>query len=196
MNRPPGLCVPYNEHRRGRCGRVGFMSRFILKRRRSSVTRRLSALILVSVLTVLTLGAGGRVTGQAVKNPDTFVTLRFGDPQTLDPDTQYDTASYEIVYPNVYETLIGYNGSVLSTYVPRLATEVPSLANGLLSKDGLTYSFPIRKGVKFHDGSVMTRKTSGTPCSASCCKMSTAAPRGCSSPRWSARRAPGRTARS
>jgi len=120
------------------------------------VIRRVGALILVSVLVVLTLGAGGRVTGQAVKNQDTFVTLRFGDPQTLDPDTQYDTASYEIVYPNVYETLIGYNGSVLATYVPRLATEVPSLANGLISKDGLTYTFPIRTGVKFHDGSVLT----------------------------------------
>src|SRR5438105_14136810 len=118
--------------------------------------RRVGALILVSVLVVLTLGAGGRVTGQAVKNQDTFVTLRFGDPQTLDPDTQYDTASYEIVYPNVYETLIGYDGSVLSIYVPRLATAVPSIANGLISKDGLTYTFPMRTGGKLHRRSVLT----------------------------------------
>jgi peptide/nickel transport system substrate-binding protein len=108
------------------------------------------------VLVVLTLGAGAPVTGQSVKNPDTFVTLRSGDPESLDPAYQYDTTSYEIVYPNVYETLIGYDGSVLSSYVPRLATQVPSLANGLISKDGLTYTFPIRKGVKFHDGSTMT----------------------------------------
>jgi len=116
----------------------------------------MAALILVGVLIVLTLGTGTRVTGQSVKNPDTFVTLRYGDPESLDPAYQYDTASYEVVYPNVYETLIGYNGSVLSTYVPRLATEVPSLANGLISKDGLTYTFPIRPGVKFHDGTTMT----------------------------------------
>jgi peptide/nickel transport system substrate-binding protein len=120
------------------------------------VKRRLGALLLVCVLVVLTLGAGAPVTGQSVKNPTTFVTLRYGDPETLDPAFQYDTGSYEIVYPNVYETLIGYNGSVLSVYVPRLATTVPSLENGLISKDGLTYTFPIRKGVKFHDGSVMT----------------------------------------
>ncbi|HEX9244847.1 MAG TPA: ABC transporter substrate-binding protein [bacterium] len=118
--------------------------------------QRMAALILVGVLIVLTLGTGTRVTGQSVKNPDTFVTLRYGDPESLDPAYQYDTASYEVVYPNVYETLIGYNGSVLSTYVPRLATEVPSLANGLISKDGLTYTFPIRPGVKFHDGTTMT----------------------------------------
>src|SRR5205807_5156562 len=116
----------------------------------------MAALFLAGVLIVLTSGAGTRVAGQSVKNPDTFVTLRYGDPESLDPAYQYDTASYEIVYPNVYETLIGYNGSVLATYVPRLATEVPSLANGLISKDGLTYTFPIRTGVKFHDGSVLT----------------------------------------
>ena len=111
---------------------------------------------LVGVLILLTFGAGARVTGQSVKNPDTFVTLRSGDLESLDPAYQYDTGSYEIVYPNVYETLIGYDGSVLSTYVPRLATEVPSLANHLISADGLTYTFPIRQGVKFHDGTTMT----------------------------------------
>src|SRR2546430_6625212 len=116
----------------------------------------MAALILVGVLIVLTLGTGTRVTGQSVKNPDTFVTLRYGDPESLDPAYQYDTASYEVVYPNVYETLIGYDGSVLSTYVPRLATQVPSLANHLISADGLTYTFPIREGVKFHDGTTMT----------------------------------------
>jgi len=113
-------------------------------------------LLVVCVLVVLTFGAGATVTAQAVKNPDTLLKLTIGDPESLDPAWAYDTSSEEIIYPNVYETLIGYNGSVLSVYVPRLATTVPALTNGLISKDGLTYTFPIRKGVKFHDGSVMT----------------------------------------
>jgi peptide/nickel transport system substrate-binding protein len=117
---------------------------------------RAGAVLMGCLLVILTLGVGAPVTGQSVKNPDTFVTLRAGDIQSLDPATAYDTGSEEIIYPNVYETLIGYDGSVLSSYVPRLATQVPSLANGLISKDGLTYTFPIRKGVKFHDGSTMT----------------------------------------
>jgi peptide/nickel transport system substrate-binding protein len=118
--------------------------------------QRVLAFAVMMVLAVLSPGTGARGAGAPVKNPDTFVTLRFGAPESLDPDYQYDTASYEVVYPNVYETLIGYDGSMLSRYVPVLAAQVPSLQNGLISKDGLTYTFPIRKGVHFHDGSVMT----------------------------------------
>jgi peptide/nickel transport system substrate-binding protein len=120
------------------------------------VRQRILALVVMMLLAVLSVGTGARGAGAPVKNPDTFVTLRFGDPESLDPDYQYDTASYEIVYPNVYETLIGYAGTILDRYIPLLATQVPSLANGLISKDGLTYTFPIRAGVKFHDGSTMT----------------------------------------
>ncbi|HLW59805.1 MAG TPA: ABC transporter substrate-binding protein [bacterium] len=119
-------------------------------------SQRLGALCLVGVLFVLTLGTGARGASEPVKNPDTFVTLRYGDPESLDPAWAYDTASTEIVYPNVYEALIGYDGTVLSHYVPMLATAVPSLANHLVSADGLTYTFPIRTGVKFHDGTTMT----------------------------------------
>ena len=114
------------------------------------------ALVLALMVGVLALGTGARGAGAPVKNPDTFVTLRAGDIESLDPAYQYDTSSYEIVYPNVYETLIEYDGTVLSRYQPILATQVPSVANGLISKDGLTYTFPIRKGVKFHDGSTVT----------------------------------------
>jgi peptide/nickel transport system substrate-binding protein len=118
--------------------------------------RALGIAVVVSV--VLTLSGLTRTFGAAepVTNPDTLVVLTYLDPVSLDPAYAYDTTSDGIIWPGIYETLITYDGSVLSRYVPRLATDVPSLANGLISKDGLTYTFPIRQGVHFHDGSVMT----------------------------------------
>ncbi len=37
-----------------------------------------------------------------------------------------------------------------------LASQVPSVANGLITNGAKTYHFPIRKGVKFHSGSTLT----------------------------------------
>jgi len=110
-----------------------------------------AAILVASLGTIAVRGAGG-----PVKNPDTFVELQFGDVSSLDPALAYDIYSYEPVWPNVYETLIMYSGSSLDKFQPMLATQVPSLANGLISPDGLTYTFPIRTGVHFHDGSIMT----------------------------------------
>jgi peptide/nickel transport system substrate-binding protein len=116
-----------------------------------------AAAALVAILMVLSLGAvTARGAGAPVKNPDTFVELQFGDVTSLDPALAYDIYSTEPIWPNVYETLIMYQGASLDRFEPMLATRVPSLQNGLISKDGLTYTFPIRKGVHFHDGSVMT----------------------------------------
>jgi peptide/nickel transport system substrate-binding protein len=91
----------------------------------------------------------------AVKNPDTFTLAEIGEVASLDPAFPYDAASQGLLL-NVYETLIGYDSPALDRFSPRLAAKVPSLGNGLLSKDGLTYRFPIRPGVKFQDGSLVT----------------------------------------
>ncbi len=89
------------------------------------------------------------------KNPDTLVYAIIGDIDSLDPAWQYDGISHEIQY-QLYETLIFFDGASTEKFVPMLATVVPSRANKLISADGLTYSFPLRQNVRFHDGSVMT----------------------------------------
>ncbi|HEX4048468.1 MAG TPA: ABC transporter substrate-binding protein [Elusimicrobiota bacterium] len=93
----------------------------------------------------------------AVKNPDTFVYATIGDPESFDPAWAYDSASQAVI-ANVYEYLLAFKGSGTRTkdLMPLLATKVPSQANGLISADGKTYRFPIRKGVRFHDGALMT----------------------------------------
>ena len=89
------------------------------------------------------------------KDPTTFTWATFGDPETLDPALDYETAGGGI-NQQVYDTLIFYNKIDPGSFVPQLATEVPDLKNGGISADGKTYTFKIRQGVKFHDGSDMT----------------------------------------
>lgn len=116
---------------------------------------RFTAVVLAAVVAV-SLTTMARGAGVPAKNPDTFIELGFGDVTSLDPALAYDIYSYEPIWPNVYETLIMYSGSSLDRFEPMLSTRVPTLANGGISQDGLTYTFPIRSGVKFHDGSDMT----------------------------------------
>lgn len=81
------------------------------------------------------------------KNPTTFVEATFGDVDTLDSALAYDTASGEIL-ASIYDTLVFYDGDKPGTFVPRLAAEMPTI-----SEDGMTYSFTLRPGVTFSDGS-------------------------------------------
>ncbi|MEA2595830.1 MAG: peptide/nickel transport system substrate-binding protein, partial [Thermomicrobiales bacterium] len=55
------------------------------------------------------------------------------------------------VISNVIEGLVKYSPGTVDLE-PLLATEVPSLENGGISADGLSYTFKLRQGVTFHDG--------------------------------------------
>ena len=90
-----------------------------------------------------------------VTNPDTYVHAADDEPLSLDPAGVAAGEAGETVILQVYDRLveIGPGGPDL---VPGLSTEVPSADNGLISGDGLNYTFPIREGVLFHDGSELT----------------------------------------
>ncbi len=112
--------------------------------------------LLAFMLSVALIGVTGIAQGQAVKNPDTLIIQEFGDPESLDPAFEYDTTSSALVTWNIYETLVFFKGARTDLYEPMLATEVPSVVNGGISKDGKTYTFKIRQGVKFSDGNPLT----------------------------------------
>jgi peptide/nickel transport system substrate-binding protein len=114
-------------------------------------------LFLLVITAVFVWGAGkseqgpGESAGTTIKNPDTFTYASYGTVDSLDPSKAYDNASGGIIQ-NIYEPLIDFKGSSTEEFIPVLAEEVPSLDNGGISPDGLTYKFKIRKGVTFHSG--------------------------------------------
>jgi ABC-type transport system substrate-binding protein len=75
-----------------------------------------------------------------------FQYLRSSAHKSLDPVKQFDAASAELV-SNVYDSLLEYH------YLKRPYELAPNLLTKLpeLSADGLTYSFELRKDVKFID---------------------------------------------
>ncbi len=94
-------------------------------------------------------------TAAQVGSNDKFILESYGTLRTLDPACGYDSVSHMRIM-NIYEPLIFFDGSATDKFIPVLATEVPSLENGGISDGGKTYTFKIRKGVKFHKGGELT----------------------------------------
>jgi peptide/nickel transport system substrate-binding protein len=84
------------------------------------------------------------------------VSLHIGvmsDADTLNPMTTYESLSYEALSLN-YDRLFDYD--LNDQCRPQLAAELPSVANGGISADGLTWTVKIRPGVKWQDGEPVT----------------------------------------
>lgn len=92
---------------------------------------------------------------RAASDPAALTFAISADVDTLDPDWAYDATSL-YVDQQVYEHLVAFDGAAIDRFVPRLASVVPSAENGFASKDGLVWRFPLRGGVKFHDGTLLT----------------------------------------
>jgi peptide/nickel transport system substrate-binding protein len=78
-----------------------------------------------------------------------------GGPFSFDPQVDYEPLGAE-VNSNIYSTLLIYNGSSTTQFIPVAATKVPSVANGGISQDYTTYTFQIRTGLKFSNGDPLT----------------------------------------
>ena len=113
--------------------------------------KKLLFILVLSLVFVM----GVTATYAQVKNPDTFVLADIGSVETLDPAKAYDNAGAAKLY-TIYQNLIFFKDPHTDQFSPILATEVPSVENGGISEDGKTYTFTIRKGVKFHEGGDLT----------------------------------------
>jgi peptide/nickel transport system substrate-binding protein len=92
----------------------------------------------------------------AAASTSTFVSVAAGPVSNLDPAAMYESRSLAAAL-NVYEPLVVFSSDPARTpFAPFLASAVPTRENGLLSKDLRVYTFPIREGVRFHDGAPLT----------------------------------------
>jgi len=127
--------------------------------------RLLGSVVACALLTACSkVGAGGDTggaTGPAGnRHPWTKPgVLRIGfqnAPNTLNPILQGNTTESNITRL-MFDGLVSVDASG-KREVPVLAAVVPTLENGGISRDGLTLTYHLRRGVKWHDGAPFTSK--------------------------------------
>jgi peptide/nickel transport system substrate-binding protein len=110
--------------------------------------------ILLALLLILTFGCGSPEAEKTYGGPDTgpaygdlFIDASIGDASTLIPPLASDAASHGIA-SLIYNGLVKYDGDL---------TLIGDLAESWeVSEDGLTITFKLRRGVKWHDGAPFT----------------------------------------
>ncbi len=99
-------------------------------------------------------GSSGSQSPSAAGTPQQGGTMSLAylsEPSSLDPAVAWNVIDWQIEHA-IYQGMLQYTakpGDAGNVLIPCLATEVPSAANGGISADGLTYTFHLRKGVKF-----------------------------------------------
>ncbi len=78
-----------------------------------------------------------------------------GGPYSFDPQIDYESVGFEVV-SNIFATLLLYNGSSTTSFIPFAASEIPTVQNGGISDNYTVYTFHIRPGLKFSNGDPLT----------------------------------------
>ncbi len=122
------------------------------------MTRKISIFRSLLLLLLLSVPLPFAAAQQPIRNPDTFIKATTNSVESLDPQFMLSSATNEISF-NVYDSLLDHPDGDMATLIPSMATKVPTRENGLIKvdPDGTTHiTFPIREGVKFHNGAVLT----------------------------------------
>ena len=109
---------------------------------------RLMGAVVTGSLLLAACGTSSSTTTQPVSGGTLNVAFK-DDPKTLDPAVAYDTTSWSVERA-IYNGLLDYKGFT-AQLAPDIAEAMPSITNG-----GKTYTFKIRKGVKFSNGREVT----------------------------------------
>lgn len=113
--------------------------------------------LVLPLAVAVALGAAGAVTAaqsapQATRGGSLTVGL-YQEPDNLNPYKAVQTAS-RLVRELVLEGLVDAGPG--NSYVPQLATVVPTVKNGGISKDGKRVTYKLRRGLTWSDGHALT----------------------------------------
>ncbi|ASP21109.1 heme-binding protein A [Antarctobacter heliothermus] len=109
-----------------------------------SITRR----GVLAAGTALALSIGAMSGALAQSPPGVLIVGQIAEPKSLDPSAITALNDFRIAF-NVYDGLVRYKDGTLEVE-PALATD------WTISEDGTEYTFNLREGVSFHDGSPFT----------------------------------------
>jgi peptide/nickel transport system substrate-binding protein len=107
------------------------------------------ALALAGTIIALFVGTSGCSRGPATRDTKLLRLFELQDPPGFNPLIT-DNADLQDIVPLIHGFLLGADAR--GNFTPDLVTVVPSLANGGISRDGLTIRYRLRRGVKWQDG--------------------------------------------
>lgn len=115
-----------------------------MKEKKKTLALALAAVMVLASLTGCGGNGGSDQESKETKANDTLIFAQGAEPRGLDPALVDDAESGKVIF-NIYEGLLKYD--LDSTKVE------PSLAKSWdVTPDGLSYTFHLQEGVKFHDG--------------------------------------------
>ena len=120
--------------------------------RKERNVKRWASMLAAMALVAAACGSSSSTGPVGPKTGGTLTVALDGDMQYADPSLVSDANSLYVAN-QVVEGLVGLEPGTTSVIVPVLAAALPTV-----STDGLTYTFKLRSGVKFHDGTDLNAK--------------------------------------
>src|SRR6266540_5617837 len=117
-----------------------------MKSHRTLVAVLMAAISLVALMAVV---PGGGPAAQTPRRGGVLLAAIAADAPSLDPHQEQTFATIELVAP-CYSTLLQIDPYQYPKVIGDVATEWK------IAPDGLTYTFKLRPGIRFHDGSALT----------------------------------------